>query len=237
MDTEDLMAEHRNVSRADTVVRRLETRITELGLPAGHRLGTKDDLRREYNVAAATFNEAVRLLSSRGTIEVRPGIGGGLFVASPTAFVRLGRKMLELSGEPVSVADSLLIRDALEPLVIKDATRYATRRDVGALRTVMTQMDVADLDASQYLKINWELHRRMVEISPNLVLRHMYLGLMDFVSHRVHGVTAVASLADRIGITVHHRIVDVVESGDLLLVDDVIQAHAELTANHREGGE
>jgi DNA-binding FadR family transcriptional regulator len=235
--TEEMIPGLRNSSRADVVARHIESRIAEQALPAGHRLGTKDSLRREFNVAVATFNAAVRLLSSRGTIEIRPGIGGGLFVASPTAFVRLGRKMLELSGESVPVADSLVVRDALEPRVIEDATRHATRRDVAALRTIMTEMEVADLDAGTYLRINWKLHRRMVEISPNLVLRHMYLGLLDFVSHRVHGVTAVASLADREGVRVHNEIVDVIESGDLDRVERIVHAHAALTANHREGGE
>lgn len=227
----------RNNSRADVVAHYVEARIAEQGLPSGHRLGTKDSLRREFNVAVATINEAVRLLSSRGTIEVRPGIGGGLFVASQTAFVRLGRKMLELSGEPVPVADSLIVRDTLEPLVIRDAAHHATRRDITALRKIMAEMEVADLDPGRYLQINWKLHRRMVEISPNLVLQHMYLGLMDFVSNHVHRVTAVASLAGQAGVKVHHQIVDVIESGDLSLVDSLVEAHAKLTANHREDGE
>src|SRR4051812_41901484 len=109
------------LSRAEAVAKRIEARIAEDALPSGHRLGTRESLRREFDVAVATFNEAVRLLTARGTVSVRPGVKGGLFVASPPALVRLGRKMLELSGDSVSVSDCLVVRDALEPLLAQEA--------------------------------------------------------------------------------------------------------------------
>lgn len=224
----------RGNSRAEAVTRQIEKRIADQRLVAGHRLGTKESLRLEFNVSVGTFNEAVRLLASRGTVEVRPGMGGGLFVANSTAFVRLGRNMLELSGESISVADSLVVRDGLEPLVMRDATRYATKHDVDALRKIMAQMEVDRLDAVHYLRVDWQLHRRMVEISPNIVLRNMYLGLLEFVSQRVHGVVSVVSLADPKGVLVHQRMVDVIESGDLSRVDQVVEDHSRLLANQSD---
>ncbi|WP_326567086.1 FCD domain-containing protein [Amycolatopsis rhabdoformis] len=215
-------------SRADAVAKLIEDRIGEQDLPAGHHLGTKESLRKEFNVAVATVNEAVRLLSSRGTIEVRPGIGGGIFVAAPTVFVRLGRKMLELSGEPVSVADSLDIRNSLEPLVIRDATEHRTGTDVADLRKILDRMAGAT-DAAQYLKTNWQLHRRMAEISPNAMLRHLYLGLLDFVSGRVHSVTAEANLNGD-GVRVHRELVDAIESGSQERSTAVAAEHARLTS-------
>ena len=62
------------VSRAELVARELEREIAD-GLKAGHRLGTKDDLRKRFRVAVATLNEAMRLLEMRGLIEARPGPG------------------------------------------------------------------------------------------------------------------------------------------------------------------
>ncbi|MDP9847021.1 FadR/GntR family transcriptional regulator [Streptosporangium lutulentum] len=218
-------------SRSDAVAKRIEERISEQNLPAGHHLGTKESLRQEFNVAVATVNEAVRLLSSRGTIEVRPGIGGGLFVASPTLVVRLGRKMLELSGESVSVADSLDIRDGLEPLVIRDATKHRTEADIADLRKILEQMSAAG-DAAQYLKTNWQLHRRMAEISPNLILRNLYLGLLDFVSSRVSAVTTETALNGD-GVMVHRDLVDAIESGSRKRAETMAARHARLTASRR----
>ena len=49
------------VSRAELVARELEREIVDERQP-GERLGTKEDLRKQFGVAVATVNEAVRLL-------------------------------------------------------------------------------------------------------------------------------------------------------------------------------
>jgi DNA-binding FadR family transcriptional regulator len=228
------MLDMRRSSRADAVAKGIEARIAGQRLQPGHRLGTKETLRREFDVAVATFNEAVRLLNARGTIEVRPGAKGGIFVAAPTPLVRLGRKMLELSGESVSVADCLVMRDALDPLVVADATRHRTSTDVRELRKVVQQMARADLPMDQYLRINWALHRRMVEITPNQVLRHTYLSLLDFVESRLEGVAAdqpAFGLGD--GPRIHRELVEAIASADVDRASRAAHAHSLLTASQR----
>jgi len=234
--SDEMVVDMRRSSRAETVANGIESRITAQGLLPGHRLGTKDVLRREFDVAVATFNEAVRLLNARGTIEVRPGVKGGLFVASPTPLVRLGRKMLELSGESVSVADCLVVRDTLDPLVILEATRHRTAADVRELRKIVRQMSAPDVAMDQYLHVNWSLHRRMVEITPNQVLRHTYLSLLDFVQSRLQGVTATQPalvLAD--GPEVHSELVEAIASGDVGRAERAGHTHSLLTASRRAG--
>jgi len=140
MSKQDTTDESRPASRAESVAQRIEARIAELNLPSGYRLGTKQSLHQEFGVAVATFNESVRLLLSRGTISVRPGVKGGIFVASPPALVRLGRKMLELSGDSVSVSDCLVVRDRLESLVAEEAMRHRTAADVTQLRRMARAM-------------------------------------------------------------------------------------------------
>src|SRR5687767_13449581 len=81
-------------SRAEIVARRLEAAIADGTIAVGERLGTKEDLRRRYNVAAGTLNEAIRLLQIRGLVEARPGPGGGLFAAAPSAKARLSHLVL-----------------------------------------------------------------------------------------------------------------------------------------------
>ncbi|MGW3614707.1 FadR/GntR family transcriptional regulator [Micromonospora sp. NPDC005163] len=219
-------------SRADAVANSIEEQIATQGLPPGHRLGTKESLRREYDVAVATFNEAVRLLSARGTVAVRPGVNGGIFVASPTALVRLGRKMLELSGESVSVADCLMMRDALDPLVVREATRHRNAQDVRELRKIVRQMTAVDLAIAEYLRINWALHRRMAEITPNQILRHTYLSLLAFVESRLQGVTAdEPARGSTDGPQVHEELVEAIASGDVERADRAASRHTTLTAS------
>jgi DNA-binding FadR family transcriptional regulator len=222
-------------SRAEAIARSIEARISEQGLPTGHRLGTKQSLRAEFDVAPATLTEAVRLLSARGTVTVRPGVSGGIFVAAPSVLVRLGRKMLELSGETVSVADSLAVRNSLDPLVILEATRHRNAADLRELRELAAAMGADDLDWTGYLRLNWALHRRMVEISPNQVLRHTYLALLEFVESRLQAVVAdVPERGRDDGARVHHEIVEAIASEDITRAAQAAAAHTDLVTDQRD---
>jgi hypothetical protein len=93
-------------------------------------LGTKEQLRRQFGVAATTFNEAIRLLERRGrllerrgVVEARPGPRGGIVVAGPSARVRR-RANAPAPWGSARVDDYPVIRNAVEPLVIRDAALH-----------------------------------------------------------------------------------------------------------------
>lgn len=231
-------AELPRLSLAESVAKRIEARIAAESLPTGHRLGTRDSLRREFDVAAATFNETVRLLAARGTVSVRPGAKGGIFVASQPPLVRLGRKMLELSGDSVSVSDCLVVRDTLEPLLAREAMRHRTAADVAALRRLAEEMAAARAagDAVGYLAANWALHRGIAEITPNKVLQHTYVSLLEFVETRLRGVTPDAPAeGDADGPAVHAELVEAIAGDDPGRLDAAVAAHSCLTTS-RGGG-
>lgn len=224
------------LSRAEALAQHLESRIENEALGSGYRIGTKEDLKIKYGVANGTVSEAIRLLSARRSIEVRPGAKGGIFVAAPAPLVRLGRKMLELSGESVSVADALAVRHALESLVVLDATRHRTAGDVAELRQLTERMAVEGIDMAEYLQVNWRLHRRLAEISPNQILQTVYASLLDYVETRIQRVTPVDGASPTVeGPGIHAELVDAVASGDITRAERASAAHATLIES-RPGG-
>jgi DNA-binding FadR family transcriptional regulator len=234
MTTDRPATELPRLSLAETVAKRIEARIAEDALPNGHRLGTRDSLRREFDVAAATLNEAVRLLTARGTVSVRPGVKGGIFVATPPPLVRLGRKMLELSGDSVPVSDCLVMRDALEPLLAREAMRHRTGADIADLRRLASAMATGEAESGVgYLAANWALHRRITEIAPNKILQHTYVSLLEFVENRLRGVTPDEP-ANRYaeGPAVHRELVEAIADDDPGRLDAAVAAHSRLTAAH-----
>ncbi|QSE95075.1 FadR family transcriptional regulator [Rhodococcus pseudokoreensis] len=156
--------------------------------PHGARLGTKKELQEQCGVAKGTFNEALRILQSRGVITVRSGPGGGLFAASPTPIARLGNSILSLDAAEGDVADAVRIRDALDPLLIEDALDHSSAVDITRMRTaldVMRQTAEAG-DATGFVRANWELHSAIARVSPNAILKSIYLSLLDLIeSHTV----------------------------------------------------
>ena len=109
------------VSRAQQLATEIEQSIVQRGLPTGERIATMDELREQTGYGRSTIGETVRLLSERGTVEVRPGRGGGLFVAAISPVVRLRRTLLTVTEGGSTVSDAIAVREALEELIAVDA--------------------------------------------------------------------------------------------------------------------
>jgi GntR family transcriptional repressor for pyruvate dehydrogenase complex len=69
------------LNRAQEIVCKLEALIADSAMEVGTLITTKEDLRRRFEVSAATMNEAIRIMESRGIIKMRPGVKGGIFIA------------------------------------------------------------------------------------------------------------------------------------------------------------
>ena len=145
-------------------------------------------------VSVGTFNEALRLVQARGVVTVRPGPGGGLFASRQSPMVRLGNSVLALDEDAASVADAVRLRDALDPLLVEDALRHASRGDVTAMRRELKRMRkaAADLDGIEFIHANWALHARIAEVSPNAMLRSFYLSLLEIIESHTLSVQPVA---------------------------------------------
>jgi DNA-binding FadR family transcriptional regulator len=110
--------------------------ITKLAAsrPSGHRLGSKEELRVKSSVSVGTFNEALRLLQSRGIVTVRRGPGGGVFVAEQSVLTKLRNDVISPEGPAPDPAEVESIAQALVPLLVQDATRSGTAEDGRELR-------------------------------------------------------------------------------------------------------
>ena len=214
------------VSRAEAVARNLEGAIASGAIAPGERLGTKDELRRRYQVAAGTLNEAIRLLQNRGWVEPRPGPGGGLFATVPSPGARLSGLVGSFEQAGATVADCLVVRNALEPLVAAEAARHATAEDVAALRAIVERMSRSLRDPVAYSEANWALHERMARISPNAVLSSAYLTVLGFARERLRaGASTGGSRAD---LRVHEALVEAIAHGDEKAVERASRRHAPL---------
>ena len=110
----------------------------------------------------------------RGAVEIRPGRGGGIFVAATNPVVRLRHTLLTVHGEPSTVAEAIAIREALEPLVDTDAARHRTKDDIADLKRLLKTLTSAVGDTDAFMRANWQLHERIAQITSNLMLTAVY---------------------------------------------------------------
>jgi DNA-binding FadR family transcriptional regulator len=212
------------ISRAQELAQRLETEIVDGGLRAGERLGTKGDIRERFGYAVATVNEALRLLETRGLIEARPGPGGGVFVAAPASRVRLNHLVLGFKADDAPFSDCLAVRNALEPLVVREAAANCKLRDGKALRQIITRMEAAT-EPAEFLRLNWDLHRRMAKMGGNAPLKTLYLTLLDFVQDGLEDVRGDEFFDAEGNLLVHRELVEAVIDGDPQRLARAIEQH------------
>jgi DNA-binding FadR family transcriptional regulator len=213
------------ISRAEELSRRLEQEIVDGGMQAGERLGTKEDIRGRFGYAVATVNEALRLLETRGLIEARPGPGGGVFVAAPSSRVRLNHLVLGFKVNDAPFSDCLAVRNALEPLVCREAAAHCRARDARALRQVVARMEKHTDDPAEFLRLNWDLHRRMAKMGSNAPLKTLYLTLMDFVEDGLADVRGDEFFDAEENLAVHQELVEAVIDGDPVRLARAIERH------------
>jgi DNA-binding FadR family transcriptional regulator len=214
-------------SRAAALADEIETAVVTGEIANGDRLGTKDDLRRRYDVAYGTLNEALRILQQRGYVTSRTGPGGGLFATVPTASERL-RHLLAVFPENGTLRDCAQVRHALEAAVTADATRSRSRADIADLRRILKRMAAAaSADGAAYLHENWQLHRRIAACCSNRVLANLYITLLDAnepgpglaIADRRRDANAQENLV------AHAELIDAIASGSQERARRAVEAH------------
>jgi GntR family transcriptional repressor for pyruvate dehydrogenase complex len=224
------------VSRAARLAQELEARIRSDGPEPGQRIATKHELRERFGVASATINEAVRLLETRGVIEARPGPGGGIFVArsavrSAVRFAHV-HTVLGFPSESTSYRDCLLVRDALEPLICRDAAAGRGTGDIAALEAIVARMEQHIDDPAGYFKCNWELHRRIAAISSNAPLRSIYLTLTEGLESMLDD-SDIDEFDGPASIAIHRELVAAIEDGLGERLEAAVAAHTPLRPRGR----
>jgi DNA-binding FadR family transcriptional regulator len=219
------------VSRAARLAQELEASIRGDEREPGERIATKQELRERYGVAAATINEAVRLLETRGVVEARPGPGGGIFVArqavrSAVRFAHM-HTVLGFPTESTTYRDCLLVRDALEPLVCRAAAQACGRSEIATLRTLVALMERNAGDPLAYFKCNWELHRRIASLSANTPLRSIYLTLTEGLEAMLEH-SEIDEFDGAANVAIHRELVEAIAAGPGPRLEAAITAHTPL---------
>lgn len=150
-------------------------------------------------------------------------------------YVTFGKTVLALTSDSVAVGDAILVRDALEPLVLADAARHITRDGVSELHRNITTMSTLIDEPAEFFRADWNLHRVIATYCQNQLLRDGYLNLLDVISSHLDDVVPTSNLPEYLyeRLAVHARLVDAVASGDETLVAKAAEQHHFTSARSR----
>jgi DNA-binding FadR family transcriptional regulator len=151
----------------------VEEEILATRLPVGAHLGRRAEFMTRFGISPMIMSETLRILRSRGLVAVRPGTGGGIFVAAQPPQVRLGGMDLWFLDSGNHPLDLFQARVHLEAQLTPVAFDRATGDDVAAMRAALRQMDLAQ-DARGYLEAVMTLHRSLIAAAHVPVLDAMH---------------------------------------------------------------
>jgi DNA-binding FadR family transcriptional regulator len=159
-------------------------------------------------------------------VQGRPGPGGGVFVSAPSVQIKLNHLVLGFKAGDAPFADCLAVRNALESLVCREASQYCNARHARAFRAIVDRMERKVDDPKEFLRLNWELHRRFAAAAKNEPLKSLYLTLMNFVESELADVRGDEGFDARQNLAVHRELVEAIVAGDPPRLRRAIEAHA-----------
>ena len=163
----------------EAIRRALESRIADMNLQPGHRLGLKSALQQEFGVAGPTIDQALQLLVNDGLISIRRGPGGGVFVARSHPVLRQGSKQL-WARDIESLVENIELREALTGLLGVSAAR-AKSRDPQKLRELSDLAEAISTGEHTFenQRLIWRGHHVLAELADNASLRFIYVNLLE----------------------------------------------------------
>jgi DNA-binding FadR family transcriptional regulator len=211
----------------------VEDEILAARLPVGAHLGRRAEFMDRFAISPMIMSETLRILRDRGLVTVRPGTGGGIFVAALPPQVRLGGMDLWFHDPGTHPLDLFEARVHLEAQLTPVAFDRATGDDVLAMRAALDRMDRAGT-AHAFLDAVMTLHRALVAAARVPVLDAMHQAVIALLRSTLSRATFVEGYEPllRHSIDVHRGIVEAISSHNrpafskvmLLHHDDLVRA-------------
>src|SRR5438067_1079805 len=127
----------------DRVVQAIEAHILGGRLAVGTRLPPEREFSEDLGVSRPVVREAVRILTTRGLLETRHGIGTTVRAVSRAEVVKPLALFLRTRGEEISIQHLHQVRSILEVENAALAAAHGTPDDLEDLRRICREMQDA----------------------------------------------------------------------------------------------
>jgi GntR family transcriptional repressor for pyruvate dehydrogenase complex len=204
-------------------IRTVKDMILDGRLAPGQRLPPERSLSEALGVSRPTVREAIRSLQAMNILESRHG--AGTFVASLSVDELLRPLQFVLSLAEGGLEHLFEVRLLLEPGAAALAAERASAEQVAGLRDCAARAEAEAIDdAEAMLRLDTELHERIVESSGNPLLQHLWAATSALGAESRAYTVRIPGVRPQT-ITEHHAIVAAIAARD------AAAAHAAMTAH------
>ena len=204
-------------------IRTVKDMILDGRLQPGQRLPPERSLSEALGVSRPTVREAIRSLQAMHILESRHG--AGTFVASLSVEELLRPLQFVLSLAEGGLEHLFEVRLLLEPGAAALAAERASEEEVAGLRDCAERgRTQAAEDADAMLRLDIELHERIVRAAANPLLEHLLAATSALGAESRSYTVRLPSVLPRT-IDEHHAIVEAIASGDAPGAQAAMAAH------------
>ncbi len=154
----------------DEVVAKLQQQIAALKLKTGDKLPSEPELMQQFGVGRSSIREAIRILSNKGLVRVKQGLGTFVDVQNGTPVHWYDR--LQSS----TAKDLNEVRQLLELKIAEKAAVNRTQKDIGILtRLLKKRMQAAKSNkADECIEADIAFHIAIADAAKNDILADLY---------------------------------------------------------------
>lgn len=196
----------------DQIADHLMRQIVERDLPPGTPLPTEAELVRDFSVGKSAVREAVRIVSTKGLVEVIQG--SGMRVTPRQRWNLIDPELISIIGdELVTIVHLMELRLALEPSIAAQAAARASDQQIEELG-ILVEESAADLqDTAGIVARDMEFHSVLTEAADN-PLYSILLGSVAGLQVELRRKLVMTKDGRDHGIEYHRRIVEAVRDHD-----------------------
>jgi len=199
-------------SLPDQIASHLIHQIVEGDLEAGTLLPTEADLAREFSVGKSAVREAIRIVSTKGLVEVVQG--SGMRVTPRQRWNLFDPELVSaFGGSVISIVNLMELRLALEPSIAAQAADRATPEQIAQLRALVEESATHLEDIEGIVRRDMDFHNVLAEAADN-PLYAIVLGSVAELQIELRQRVVMTKLGRDHGIECHTRIVEALRDRD-----------------------
>lgn len=201
----------------DEVVSQLEQQILNGDFLQGDKLPSESILSEQAGVSRRAIRDALKILETKGLIEVRKG--SGAFVARNDYDIYLNSLVENvssyLSNARATLENVLQFRMIIEGSAVEALAMKKDSKDIDALNDNLRQQRDAlqNKDTKAYNKVHWKFHLSLVEGLRNPMIDMLYQQVAGLIRNRMIVKGRDLSVMEH-SIQEHTAIIEKIEAGD-----------------------
>jgi len=196
----------------DQIADHLMRQIVKNDLPPGTLLPTEAELVQQFSVGKSAVREAVRIVSTKGLVEVVQG--SGMRVTPRQRWNLIDPELISIIGDSVvSMAHLMELRLALEPSIAARAAARAQAAHIEEL-TALVEASARHLDDVEGIVArDLEFHHVLTEAADN-PLFSIFFGSVAELQVELRRKVVMTARGREHGIEFHRQIVDAIRAHD-----------------------